>query len=114
MSEAGPGGVADVVRRTAGLQAQSWRGAAYAVRARSTATTWSDVSHAQEVDRSVFRGWFMRGTLQLVATEDAGWMLALLGPKILKDTQRRYAELGLAEDVRDLADELADLTRFQP
>ena len=108
VSEAGPGGVADVVRRTAGLQAQSWRGAAYAVRARSTATTWSDVSRAQEVDRTVLHGWFMRGTLQLVATEDAGWLLGLLGPKVIKDSQRRYAELGLAADVRDRATEVIE------
>ena len=105
MSEAGPGGVADVVRRTAGLQAQSWRGAAYAVRARSTATTWSDVTHAQETDRSVLRGWFMRGTLQLVATEDAGPLLGLLGPKLIKDTHRRYGELGLAGDLPNRAAE---------
>jgi hypothetical protein len=98
--EAGPGGVADVVRRTGGLQAQSWRGAAYAVRARSTATTFDDVSRAQELDRSVVRGWFMRGTLQLVATEHAGPLLALLGPKLIKDTERRYAELGLTEAIR--------------
>ncbi|HEY0471127.1 MAG TPA: winged helix DNA-binding domain-containing protein, partial [Kribbella sp.] len=101
--EAGPGGVADVVRRTAGLQGQSWRGLAYAVRARSTATTWSDVSAAQERDRSVLRGWFMRGTLQLVATEDAGWLLGLLGPKLIKDTERRYGELGLPAAVRSRA-----------
>jgi hypothetical protein len=93
--EAGPGGVADVVRRTAGLQAQSWRGAAMAVRARSTATTWADVDTAREVDRSILRGWFMRGTLQLVATEDAGPLLALLGPRLIAATERRYAELGL-------------------
>jgi hypothetical protein len=100
VNEAGPGGVADVVRRTGGLQAQSWRGAAYAVRARSTATTLADVSRAQEDDRSVVRGWFMRGTLQLVAAEDAGPLLGLLGPKLIKDTERRYAELGLTERVR--------------
>ncbi|TCO51038.1 winged helix DNA-binding protein [Kribbella antiqua] len=100
VDEAGPGGVADVVRRTGGLQAQSWRGAAYAVRARSTATTFADVSHAQETDRSVIRGWFMRGTLQLVATEDAGPLLGLLGPKLIKDTERRYGELGLTEAIR--------------
>lgn len=100
MSEAGPGGVADVVRRAAGLQAQSWRGAAYAVRARSTATTWSDVSRAQEDERSVLRGWFMRGTLQLIATEQAGPLLGLLAPKLLSDTERRYRELGLTADVR--------------
>ncbi|HEY3558337.1 MAG TPA: winged helix DNA-binding domain-containing protein [Kribbella sp.] len=103
VNEAGPGGVADVVRRTGGLQAQTWRGAAYAVRARSTATTLSDVTHAQVTDRSVVRGWFMRGTLQLVAVEDAGPLLGLLGGKLIKDTERRYAELGLPERTRAAA-----------
>jgi hypothetical protein len=100
VNEAGPGGVADVVRRTGGLQAQTWRGATYAVRARSSATTLADVAHAQETDRSVIRGWFMRGTIQLVATEDAGPLLGLLGPKLINDTERRYGELGLPEHVR--------------
>lgn len=100
VNEAGPGGVADVVRRTGGLQAQTWRGAAYAVRARSTATTLADVATAQETDRSVIRGWFMRGTLQLVAAEDAGPLLGLLGPKLIKDTERRYGELGLPDRIR--------------
>lgn len=103
VSEAGPGGVAEVVRRTGGLQAQTWRGAAYAVRARSAATTFQDVSHAQQTDRSIVRGWFMRGTLQLVATEDAGPLLGVLGPKLIRDTQRRYGELGLTESIRSAA-----------
>ncbi|MEU4293058.1 winged helix DNA-binding domain-containing protein [Kribbella sp. NPDC026596] len=107
VNEAGPGGVADVVRRTGGLQAQTWRGATHAVRARSTATTSADVTHAQEVDRSVIRGWFMRGTLQLVTVEDAGPLLGLLGPKLIKDTERRYGELGLTEAIRaEAADHL--------
>jgi hypothetical protein len=100
VNEAGPGGVADVVRRTGGLQAQAWRGAAYGVRARSTATTLRDVSVAQDTDRTVLRGWFMRGTIQLVATEHAGSLLGLLGPKLIKDTSRRYGELGLTESIR--------------
>ncbi|MFD3401797.1 DNA glycosylase AlkZ-like family protein [Kribbella sp. NPDC058693] len=100
VNEAGPGGVADVVRRTGGLQAQTWRGAAYAVRARSTSTVLADVAHAQSVDRSVVRGWFMRGTLQLVAVEDAGPLLGLLGPKLIKDSERRFGELDLPADVR--------------
>ena len=45
----------------------------------------------------------MRGTLQLVATEDAGWLLGLLGPKLIKDTERRYGELGLPAAVRSRA-----------
>jgi hypothetical protein len=100
VNEAGPGGVADVVRRTGGLQAQTWRGAAYAVRARSTRTTSADVSAALSDDRSVIRSWFMRGTLQLVAAEDAGALLELLGPKMIKDTERRYGELCLTPEIR--------------
>ena len=50
----------------------------------------------------------MRGTLQLIATEDAGPLLGLLGPKLIKDTERRYAELGLAEDIRDRAAEVIE------
>jgi len=45
----------------------------------------------------------MRGTLQLVATEQAGPLLGLLGPKLIKDTHRRYGELGLAGDLPDRA-----------
>jgi hypothetical protein len=67
------------------------------------------VSEAQEVDRSVVRGWFMRGTLQLVAVEDAGPLLGLLGPKLIKDTERRYGELGLTEAIRaEAADRLEE------
>jgi hypothetical protein len=96
----GPTGVTDVVRRVGGLQAQTWPAAALAVRARSTATTWADVDTARLVDRSVVRGWFQRGTLHLVATEDAGWLLRALGPVTEDRTARRYAELGLSETVR--------------
>ncbi len=42
----------------------------------------------------------MRGTLQLVVTEHAGPLLGLLGPKLIKDTERRYGELGLTEAIR--------------
>ena len=49
----------------------------------------------------------MRGTLQLVAVEDAGPLLGLLGPKLIKDTERRYGELGLTEAIRaEAADRL--------
>jgi hypothetical protein len=50
----------------------------------------------------------MRGTLQLVATEDAGRLLGLLGPKFIKDTERRYGELGLPADTRAKAAELIE------
>lgn len=114
--EPGPGGVTEVVRRTAGLQAQSWPGAVLAVRARSTATRAADVVRAREDDRSVLRGWFMRGTLQLVATEDAGWLTDLLAPGILAGSERRMRELELTSGDRERAVEVlvAELTAHGP
>lgn len=50
----------------------------------------------------------MRGTLQLVAVEDAGPLLALLGPKLIKDTERRYGELGLTERIRTQSADLLE------
>jgi hypothetical protein len=42
----------------------------------------------------------MRGTLQVVTVEDAGPLLGILGPQLIKNTSRRYAELGLTPDLR--------------
>jgi hypothetical protein len=39
----------------------------------------------------------MRGTLHLVAAEDAGWLVALYGPPFKRRQKRRLAELGLDE-----------------
>jgi hypothetical protein len=50
----------------------------------------------------------MRGTLQLVATEGAGPLLGILGPKLIKDTERRYGELGLTEAIRAEAADLIE------
>jgi Winged helix DNA-binding domain len=99
----GPAGAAEVVRRACGLQAQTWAGAVLQVRARSTRTTKADVDTAREVGRSVVRGWFQRGTLHLVAAEDFGWLLSLLGPVLDHRGERRYRQLGLDERTRERA-----------
>lgn len=113
---AGPAGVAEVVRRTGGLQAQTWLGAALQVRARSTGTGGEDVRVAREQDRSVVRGWYQRGTLHLVAAEDASLLLTLLGEVLETRTERRYRELGLDAGTRHkAADHLVrKLTRHGP
>jgi hypothetical protein len=90
-------GVRDVVSRLVGVQAQDRRSAALAVRARSTVGSLSDVEAARVRDRSVVRGWFMRGTLHLVATPDLGWLLGLLGPGVVSSSRRRLASLGVDE-----------------
>jgi hypothetical protein len=41
----------------------------------------------------------MRGTMHLIASEDAGWLLSLLGPVMVRKSRRRHRELGLTEEV---------------
>lgn len=91
-------GVAQVVGEVCGIQAQVPRAAALAVRARSSGLHAADVAQARELERSVVRTWCMRGTLYLLATEDAGWLLSLLGPRFVAAGRRRLAQLGLDEE----------------
>lgn len=105
------GGVGRVVADVCGIQAQDRRAAALSVRARTQGLTLGDVEQAQLVDRSVVRTWAMRGTFHLVAAEDVGWLLALLGPIFVAAGRRRLHELGLDDDnsaraVRLIADAL--------
>jgi winged helix DNA-binding protein len=107
------GGVAQVVREVCGVQAQVERAATLAVRARSSGLHEPDVAQARERVRSVVRTWCMRGTLHLVATEDVGWLLSLLGPIFVAAGRHRLARLGLdegaaAEGVSAIRDGLAD------
>ncbi len=105
--------VPDAPRAVVGLQAQSWPAAVLGVRPRTRDLTALDVERARVEDRTVVRSWFMRGTLHLVATEDVGWLLGLLGPGAIASDQRRRLELGLdeatyASAVRVLETVLAD------
>ncbi|WP_317440710.1 winged helix DNA-binding domain-containing protein [Streptomyces collinus] len=76
------------------------------IRARGRDITAPAVRAAYEDERSIVRGWYLRGTLHTVCSEDARWILALLAPRILTATGRRYHQLGLDEDLRRRADHL--------
>jgi DNA glycosylase AlkZ-like len=90
------GGVKDVVHRLVGLQAQDDWVAAYAVRPRAKSTVdAAAVSNAE----GLIRTWVMRGTLHLVTREDAGWLVALLGPRFIAAGRRRREQLGLTEEL---------------
>ncbi|MDQ3607897.1 MAG: winged helix DNA-binding domain-containing protein, partial [Actinomycetota bacterium] len=41
--------------------------------------------------------WALRGTLHLVVAEDAGWLLGLLAPALLRAAPRRLRQLGVAD-----------------
>ena len=46
------------------------------------------------------RTWLMRGTLHVIATQDLGMLLGLLGPVFAAGKQARHAQLGLDEDLK--------------
>ena len=92
--------VAAVAKELCGLQAQDPLAAALAIRARSSGLVARDVERARVDERSVIRTWCLRGTLHLLAAEDLGWLLPLLGPVFVRKSGRRYAELGLDEGTR--------------
>jgi len=88
---------AGVVRDLCGVQAQEPAAAPLAVRARSTGLLAADVRRAREEERTIVRTWAMRYTLHLLAAEDVGWLLGLLGPHLVRTSQRRREQLGLDE-----------------
>lgn len=82
-----------------GLQAQDARAGALSFRPRTQGATAQDVETARSVERTVVRTWLMRGTLHFAAAQDVRWLVRLLGPRTIRGTARRRAQLGLSEPV---------------
>ncbi len=95
--------VAELVGALAGVQAQEPAAAALALRARSRGLDLAAVERARDEQRSVVWTWAMRGTLHLVAAEDAGWLLGLLGPIFAAAGRRRRLALGLDDELCERA-----------
>ena len=87
------------MRGIAAVQAQDTFAEALAVRVRGEDVTASDVEEARVEGRSVTRTWAMRGTLHLLPSEDAPWILRLVGPTMVRKFRRRHQELGLTPRV---------------
>lgn len=110
-----------VVRSLVGVQAQDWRFAPLAIRARSSGLLAADVDRARDEERSIVWTWAMRGTLHLIAAQDVAWMVGLLGPVFAAAGRRRRLALGLDDElcaralvtIRALLDEHGPLTRAQ-
>ncbi|AXB43503.1 winged helix DNA-binding domain-containing protein [Amycolatopsis albispora] len=91
-------GVAEVVRQVVALQAQDIRANRLGVRVRSAGLTASDVDTAC-ASGAVVRTWAMRGTLHMLAAEDAAWIVGLLGPRFAAAGRGRRRQLGLDDEV---------------
>jgi Winged helix DNA-binding domain len=98
-----PRAVAEVVRAVGGLQAQDTPASRLAVRPRGAGLDEAAVRRACNQDRSVVRTWAMRGTLHMVAAEDVGWLVGLLGPVFAAADRRRRLQLGLDDDLCERA-----------
>ncbi|GAB2776217.1 winged helix DNA-binding domain-containing protein [Amycolatopsis magusensis] len=92
------GSVVEVVRKVVALQAQDIRANRLGVRVRSAGLTAADVDAAC-ASGAVVRTWAMRGTLHMLAAEDAGWIVGLLGPRFAAATRPRRRQLGLDEEI---------------
>jgi Winged helix DNA-binding domain len=86
---------ADVARAICGAQAQDLAAGRLAFRARSAHLRAVEVDRARTVERSLLRTWAMRGTMHLIATEDAAWLLPLFERAFADNSVRRLAQLGM-------------------
>lgn len=86
-----------VVSWPGALQAQDNESVKWAVGLRSAGLTTAGFDTAV-AGRTIVRTWLMRGTLQLVAAADVGWMLALLAPRLVAASAGRYRQLALDEE----------------
>jgi Winged helix DNA-binding domain len=84
-----------VIERILAVQAQDFRGALLAVRARSTVELADDVVGALTDRRNAVITWLNRGTLHLVRSDDYRWLHALTAPRVRPGVDRRLAQLGL-------------------
>ncbi|WDZ88117.1 winged helix DNA-binding domain-containing protein [Micromonospora cathayae] len=97
-----PGDVAGVVEWFGAMQAQDVASGLWSLGVRLPGATADDVREALE-RREALRTWPMRGTVHLVPSRDAHWMLATLGERALAGAARRRAVLGLEEATADRA-----------
>jgi hypothetical protein len=84
----------EVVERLLAVQAQDFRAAKLAVRARATGLGASHVERAL-ADRELVVTWLNRGTLHLVKAEDYPWLHALTTPQLATENNARLGRLGV-------------------
>jgi DNA glycosylase AlkZ-like len=85
-----------VAERLLAIQAQDWRGARLAIRARCGGLSSGHLNQAFTEDRSLLITTLNRGTLQLVRSEDYAWLHALTTPPLRTGNARRLAQEGVS------------------
>jgi hypothetical protein len=85
----------EVVTWFGAMQAQDLASAFWSLGARLPGSTESDMIEAL-ARGTILRTWPMRGTIHLVPSTDAAWMLDLMGGRSLAAADRRREQLGLS------------------
>ena len=93
---------AEVVTWLGAMQAQDLASALWSLGVRLPGAREQDMLAALE-EGSILRTWPMRGTIHLVPSVDAGWMLDLMGGRMLPTGTRRRENLGLSPEDTDRA-----------
>ncbi len=95
-----PSTVAEVVTWMGAMQAQDHASGLWSLGVRLPGAAVGDVTDALE-RREALRTWPMRGTVHLVPSRDAHWMLELMGAKPLSGAAARRAFLGVTDELMD-------------
>ena len=95
----------EIVESLGAVQSQDYSGGLWGIGLRLPGSTLVDIEKAL-IERKILRTWPMRGTLHLVPAQDARWMLELLTPRVIRQSARRYMELGLNDDIFERSEEL--------
>ncbi|MEJ1241798.1 winged helix DNA-binding domain-containing protein [Chryseolinea sp. T2] len=88
----------DVVRQLLAVQAQDYLGSMWAIGQRLPGSDETIVERSI-ANGSLIRTWPMRGTLHLVAAEDARWLCDFLAARVLPKTRSVYQKAGLDSSV---------------
>ncbi|MFN8158185.1 MAG: winged helix DNA-binding domain-containing protein [Candidatus Nanopelagicales bacterium] len=97
-----PATVDAIVTHLGAMQAQDNASGLWSLGLRLGGATQAEVTVALE-RREALRTWPMRGTVHLVPSRDAHWMLDVTGSKALAGAAKRRQYLGLADEVADRA-----------
>lgn len=104
-SDRHPADVAGIVSWFGAMQAQDLASVLWSLGVRLPGATISGLRESLE-RREVLRTWPMRGTVHLVPSADARWMLEVMGVRALAGAAARRATLGLSEQTADRAVDL--------
>ena len=99
------GDVAEVAGWFGAMQAQDLNSILWSLGVRLPGRTLARLAAEME-DRRVVRTWPMRGTVHLVPSADAAWMLDLMGVRVLAGAAKRRESLGLDDRTADRAVEI--------